>query len=297
MQLKSKPLFRVALAGPLRWGASKIRHRAQILRANEVISRHRPLVIAHRGFSALAPENTLPAFGMALECAADLVELDYRQSADGQLLAIHDPDLDRTTNARLRWGGDHLKVQDKTAFEIRSLDAGSWFDPKYAGTRIPFLSEALELIQSPGIALLERKSGDVSSIRNLLESKRLIGRVVVQAFDWAFLQTFHELVPEQPLAALGPLAGLPGVKRAPGVFGQLTGRWLKALRKTGASVVVWNKQVSKAAVRRAHEQGLKVWVYTIDRPELANRLLDIGVDGLITNNPALIWKTMALRGA
>jgi glycerophosphoryl diester phosphodiesterase len=85
------------------------------------------------------------------------------------------------------------------------------------------------------------------------------------------------------------------VKRAPGVFGQLTGRWLTALRKTGASVVVWNKQVSKGAVRQAHHLGLRVWVYTVDRSELANRLLDIGVDGIITNNPALMWKTLALR--
>ena len=59
--------------------------------------------------------------------------------------------------------------------------------------------------------------------------------------------------------------------------------------------MVWNKQVSKAAVRLAHQQGLKVWVYTIDRPELAERLLDIGVDGIITNNPALIWNVMAGR--
>jgi glycerophosphoryl diester phosphodiesterase len=67
------------------------------------------------------------------------------------------------------------------------------------------------------------------------------------------------------------------------------------LKRTGASVAVWNKQVSRAAIRQAHEQGLKVWVYTIDRPELARRLLAVGVDGLITNNPALIWKTMASR--
>ena len=265
------------------------------MRAIERVGRERPLVIGHRGFSAFAPENTLPSFNLALEAGADLVELDYRQSADGQLLVIHDPELDRTTNARLRWGGEHIKFEDKTAWEIRNLDAGSWFDPRFAGTRVPLLSEALDLIQTRGVTLLERKSGDVESIVSLLESKRLIGRVVVQSFDWNFLRALHDRAPEQTLAALGPLGGLPGAKRAPGVFGQLTGRWLKALRATGAGVVVWNKQVSKTAVRQAHHQGLKVWVYTINRPELANRLLDIGVDGIITNNPALIWKTMALR--
>lgn len=283
----------MALGRPLRWGVAKVRTPQKAVKAIELLKRERPVVIGHRGFSAFAPENTLPAFNLAMEAGVDLVELDYRQSADGQLMVIHDADLDRTTDARLRWGGKHIKVEEKTAWDIRSLDAGSWFDPKYAGTRIPFLGEALDSIQPRAIALLERKSGGVESTVRFLETKRLAGRVVVQSFDWVFLRALHERVPEQPLAALGPLAGLPGVKRAPGVFGQLTGRWLKALRKTGASVVVWNKQISRAAVRQAHQQGLKVWVYTINRPELAQKLLDLGVDGLITNNPAIIWKTMA----
>lgn len=252
-------------------------------------------MIGHRGFPAFAPENTLPSFELALGAGVDLVELDYRQSADGELLVIHDADLDRTTDARLRWGGKHIKVEHRTALEIRSLDAGSWFDPKYRGTQVPFLSEALELIQRGAVPLLERKSGDVEAISRLLESKRLVGRVVVQSFDWPFLRALHERMPEQPLAALGPLGGVPGVKRTPGVFGQLTSRWLRLLSKTGAGVVVWNKQLSKASVRQAHQQGLKVWVYTIDRPELARRLLEMGVDGLITNNPAIMWKTIAGR--
>lgn len=292
--MKTKGL-RAALARRLKWGVAKVGAPRQPVKVLELISRHRPLVIGHRGFSAFAPENTLPAFSMALEAGVDAVELDYRQSADGELIVIHDADLDRTTDARLHWGGKHIKVHDKTAWEIRALDAGSWFDPKYGETRVPFLSEALDLIQPRAIPLLERKAGDLHSVVNLLESKRLVGKVVVQSFDWNFLCALHEYLPEQPLAALGPLSGLPGVKRAPGIFGQLTGRWLKALRKTGARVVVWNKQVSPAAVRQAHHQGLQVWIYTINRPELAERLLNMGVDGLITNNPALIWKTMAGR--
>lgn len=264
-------------------------------RALELVSSERPLVIGHRGFCAFAPENTLPSFSLALEAGADLVELDYRQTADGGLVVVHDAELDRTTDARLRWGGKHIKLEDRRTLEVRSLDAGRWFDPKYAGTQVPLLSEALDLIQRRGIALLERKAGDLESIIGLLQAKGLLGQVVVQSFDWGFLRAFHERVPEQVLAALGPLAGLPGAKRAPGVFGRLTGRWLRALRRTGAKVVVWNKQVSKPAVRLAHQQGLKVWVYTIDRPELAERLLDIGVDGIITNNPALMWKVLALK--
>ena len=293
--MKAKVSFRGALARRLRWAKLRVRPPQPAVKLPGLLGNDRPLVIGHRGFSAFAPENTLPAFSLALDAGVDLVEMDYRQSADGELVVFHDPDLDRTTDARLRWGGKHIKIETRTANEIRSLDAGSWFDPKYAGTRVPLLSEALDLIQPRGIALLERKSGDVESTLKLLQSERAIGRVIIQAFDWAFLRALHERVPQQPLAALGPLTGLPGVKKAPGVFGQLTGRWLKALRKTGASVVVWNKQVSRSAVRQAHDQGLKVWVYTINRSELAQRLLDVGVDGIITNNPALIWKSMARR--
>jgi glycerophosphoryl diester phosphodiesterase len=289
---KTKGLLRVRLMSRLPWRKRKAVVTAP-LRVPGLLSGRRTLVIGHRGYSAFAPENTLPAFRLALEAGVDLVELDFRQSADGQLVVFHDPDLDRTTDARLRWGGKHIRVESKSIAEIRSLDAGRWFDGKFAGTPVPLLSEALDLIQPNGIALLERKSGDVEATAHLLESKRLVGRVIVQSFDWSFLRGLHRRLPEQPLGALGPLAGLPGVKKAPGVFGQLTGRWLRALRQTGASVVVWNKQVSKTAVRQAHEQGLRVWVYTINRPELAQKLLDIGVDGLITNNPALIWKTMA----
>ncbi len=290
--VRSKGLLRVRLMSRLRWPKRKATAAAP-LRVPGLFNGNRALVIGHRGYSAFAPENTLPAFWLALEAGADLVELDFRQSADGQLVVIHDPDLDRTTDARLRWGGRHIRVESKSIAEIRSLDAGQWFDGKFAGTSVPLLSEALDLIQLSGVALLERKSGDVETTARLLESKRLVGRVIVQSFDWSFLRALHRRLPDQPIGALGPLSGLPGVKKAPGVFGQLTGRWLRAVRQTGASVVVWNKQVSKAAVRLAHEQGLQVWVYTINRPELAQKLLDIGVDGFITNNPALIWKTMA----
>ena len=76
---------------------------------------------------------------------------------------------------------------------------------------------------------------------------------------------------------------------------ELSAEWLDDLAKTGAKVAVWNQQVSKAAVALAHQRGLKVWVYTINDPELANKLLDMGVDGLITNNTSLIWRTIALR--
>ena len=118
--MEGKGLLRAALTRPLQWGVARVRPRRQVVKAVAVMRRQRPVVIAHRGFSAFAPENTLPAFSLALEAGADLVELDYRQSADAELIVIHDADLDRTTDARLHWGGKHIKVHDKTAWEIRA---------------------------------------------------------------------------------------------------------------------------------------------------------------------------------
>ena len=268
------------------------------LPAWKALARGRPLVIAHRGYSELAPENTGPAFELALQAGADLVEVDYRHSKDHQLVVIHDADLDRTTDARRHWRRRRIKVAAKTAAEIQELDAGSWFDAKYAETRVPLLSEALDQIDSKGsgVPLIERKAGDAATCAAFLRERKLINRVIVQAFDWQYLKAFHELEPRQVLAALGPPSLLAGGRNPAGIFRRLNAKWLDELQRAGAKVVVWNARVPKRAVRAAHERGLKVWVYTINNVRAARRLLASGVDGIITNNPALIWKAMALEG-
>jgi Glycerophosphoryl diester phosphodiesterase len=265
------------------------------LSALDLISSKRPLIIGHRGYCQLAPENTLPSFKLAMAAGADLVELDYHETKDGQLIVIHDSDLDRTTDARTRWARKRIKVASKTAAEMQSLDAGSWFHPKYAGTKIPLLAEALDTIQQESVALIERKHGDPNSCIDLLRDKRLINRVIVQSFNWEFLRQFHEQEPEQVLGALGPPTLLAHNKKPLGMGKKLSSAWLDDLQKTGAKVVVWNRQLSRRAVQLAHERGLKVWVYTINDTALANRLLDLGVDGLITNNTSIMLKTLALR--
>src|SRR3954468_17714330 len=93
--------------------------------ALKLINAGRPLVIGHRGYSQFAPENTLPSFKLAMAAGADLVELDYYPSKDGQMIVMHDPDLDRTTDATNRWHSSHIKLESKTVAEIKTLDAGS----------------------------------------------------------------------------------------------------------------------------------------------------------------------------
>ena len=264
--------------------------------ALKLVASQRPLVIGHRGYCQIAPENTLPSFKLAMAAGADLVELDYYHSKDGKLVVIHDGTLDRTTDATNRWAQKKIKVGTKTAAELQSLDAGSWFEPKYARTRIPLLAEALDTIQQGSVTLIERKAGAPPDCIKLLREKALINRVVVQSFDWEYLRAFHEQAPEQVLGALGPPSKLSDGKKPSGIARELSAAWLDDLQKTGAKVAVWSQKVSKEAVDLAHQRGLKVWVYTINDSASANEMLDMGVDGIITNNTSLIWKTLALRG-
>jgi glycerophosphoryl diester phosphodiesterase len=266
------------------------------LPALKLIAAQRPLVIGHRGYCQFAPENTLPSFKLAMAAGADLVELDYYHTKDGKLIVIHDGELDRTTDATKRWGEKHIKVGTRTAAEIQSLDAGSWFDPQYAGTKIPLLAEALDTIQKGSVTLIERKAGDPAACIGLLRETGLVNKVIVQSFDWQYLRGFHEQEPDQVLGALGPPTLLADGKKPAGITRELNATWLDELQNAGAKVAVWNDKVSKEAVQLAHQRGLRVWVYTINDAALANKLLDMGVDGLITNNTSLIWKAIATRG-
>lgn len=262
--------------------------------AEKLLKAARPLVIAHRGFSQIAPENTRPSFRLAKTAGADLVELDYYHSKDGQLVVIHDATLDRTTDAVAKWGGSKIRVETKTLSELQSLDAGKWFDPQFAGVRLPTLNEALDVIEDGGVTLIERKAGEAVACVKLLQERELVNRVIVQAFDWDYLTDFHKREPRQVLGALGPPSTRAG-KKLTDDEKVLSESWIAEAQRTGASAIVWNKQVTKETVAHAHQKGLKVWVYTINDPTEAERLLDFGVDGLITNNTSLIWRTIALQ--
>ncbi len=241
--------------------------------AAALVAEPRVLVIAHRGASADAPENTLPAFQAALDANSDLVELDYVHTSDGMPLVIHDGTLDRTTDAAAVFGGREIAVDSKTLVELLRLDAGSWFNRKFAGTRLPTLEESLELIQTRSVTLIERKAGDAKTCVELLERKRLVSRVVVQSFDWDYLAGCHHRSPQLVLGALGSK--------------EVTPVRLAAIARTGAKVVGWSeKDLDRAAVDKLHNGGYRVWAYTVDDRRRASELVELGVDGIITNVPS-----------
>ena len=262
--------------------------------AEKLLESPRPLVIAHRGYPAMAPENTLLSFERGVASGADMVELDYHHSKDGALVVLHDYTLDRTTDATNRWGGRGLKIADKTLAELKQLDAGKWFKHPQTGVALPTLGEALDVIQRGSVTLIERKAGDAAACVKLLNDRQLVNQVVVQAFDWDYLRDYHRLEPRQVLGALGP-PGTKNGKKLTDAEKALSVAWLDEIKATGARAAVWNKQVDAASVKAAHDRGLKVWVYTINDLATAQQLFAVGVDGIITDNPAILWKAIATR--
>lgn len=237
-------------------------------------------MIAHRGASSHAPENTLPAFYAALEANADLVELDYVHTADGVPVCFHDNKLDRTTNAPEILGRTNIPIRLATMSDLRRLDAGAWFGAEFAGTSIPTLAEALDVIQSRSVALIERKQGDPATCVKLLRDTKRIDRLIVQSFDWDFLAACHRLEPGLALAALGDK--------------DLTDTKLDAIARTGSVVVGWDhRRIGRPAIEAIHRRGWKAWVFTVNEPNRAVQLVTEGADAIITDDPALMWRHLA----
>ena len=260
----------------------------------QLLAAPRVLAIAHRGYSGIAPENTLASFELAARAGADLIELDYYHSADNIPVVLHDKTLDRTTDAVARWGVAKLTAHDKTAAELATLDAGQWFAPRYAGTRLPTLSESIDLINRDAVTLIERKDGDAATLVKLLREKQALTTVIVQAFDWDFLRDCHRETPDLILGALGPPATRNGIQLKPAEK-FLSAADLDEIQAFGARVVVWNDQVTREGIEEAHRRGVKVWVYTVNDVKKAQELIALGVDGIISNETPLIWKALALR--
>lgn len=241
----------------------------------EFVRQPRPLILAHRGNSAAAPENTLPAFSSAIKLGVDLVEFDYLHSADGVPVVFHDETLDRCTDAVARWGGKDIPLVSKTSAQLGQLDAGRWFSPEFAGTRLATLEQALSLVCRESRCMIERKGGDANTCVELLRRLDVMDRVVVTAFDWPFLAECRGLAPELTLGALGDEP--------------LTPELLDRAIASGASILGWGDAwISPEPLAMAHARGLRVWVWTVDDPARARQLLEFGVDGLITNAPATV---------
>lgn len=241
-----------------------------------------PLVIGHRGAAGHAPENTLASFAKAVELGADAIECDVQLSADGVPVVIHDATLDRTTNGR-------GPVAARSAAELRALDAGAWFDARFAGERIPTLAEVLDWARGRTRVVVELKQGPVYDQRlpervvEVIRAVRAEADTLVIAFD-------HEAV--RRVGAVEP-ALLTGVLYAARPLDPVALAW-----SAGATVILPHWHFATADhVAVAHEAGLGIAPWTVDDAATAAQLFALGVDALSSNYPERLVAARAAGGS
>lgn len=270
--------------------------RPQTLRSRDADASTRwPRCVAHRGASHRAPENTMAAIERALTGGADAVEVDVRRTRDGALVLMHDTTLVRTTDARAVY--PHRapwRVSDFTLAELHRLDAGSWKSRQYAGEQVPELRHALEAVRrahaeilvevkTPGLypGVVEDVMVALHVASGFLDGWSMRHRVTVQSFDFAAMKALKSLEPQIRVGLLGapPISHLP------------------ALASWADEINPYHGRVDRAYVAHMHDLGLRCQAWTADRATDMRRLLQLGVDGVITNRPGKLLRQMPSRKA
>ncbi len=250
-----------------------------------------PAVIAHRGASAYAPENTLAAVDLAADLGIEWVENDVQRTKDGELVVVHDDSLARTTDVEQRFPARApWKVEDFTAAEIATLDAGSWFGAKWAGARVPTLTQYLNRVDDNGQKLLleiknpqlypgiEKDTLRVLRRQGWLDRGHVRHRLVVQSFGADSVRAVHRQRPDVTTGFLGapPVADLPSyaafTDQINPTHTTLTADYVAAVHR----------------LRGPHGKRLGVSTWTVNDAAGAVRVDGFGVDGIITNNPDVV---------
>lgn len=233
----------------------------------------RPVLFAHRGASNYAPENTLAAFELAVKLGADAIELDAKLSRDGQVVVIHDQTVNRTTPASGR-------VAYLTLAELQKLDAGSHFDLAFKDEPIPSLEQVFEAVGKKIYINIEltnyaSKTDDLPlRVAQLVKRHDLSKWVMFSSFNPIALRRAHKALPEVPLGLLA-LRGQKGAW-ARSWLGRLVG--YQALHPHYSDV-------DETMVSKLQSQGYRVHVYTVNEVNEMQRLVELGVDGIITDDP------------
>jgi glycerophosphoryl diester phosphodiesterase len=241
-------------------------------------------IASHRGGGATAPENTLPAIAAALAAGFDYVEVDVALTADRKPVLMHDSTVDRTTDG-------HGAVAALTLAQVKDLDAGAWFDPQFAGTRVPTLTEFLDLLDASGHrAIVELKgvwdAAAVSAAIAQISARDLERRVAISSFDartLALVASASEIVPRLLILKHIPDDVTRAVAEA-GVRGVLVYR--KALLKR------------PEVVDALHDVDVRVVVCTLNKGTQWDAVTALGVDGIVTDDPGTLaqWQHAAAGG-
>jgi glycerophosphoryl diester phosphodiesterase len=246
----------------------------------EMYRENRVLIFGHRGASAYAPMNTIPAFELAQQQGADAVELDVHLSKDGTLIVFHDFMVDSHTDGK-------GEIAELTIEELKSLDAGSWLSAKFAGTEIPTLDEVFEAVGKKLLVNVEIKSlsmrgdGTEEAVAACIERHAMQERVIVSAFNAKVIKRFRPLLPNVPLGYLmspESMAGSTQVVVNPHSY--------------DASHLHY-EMVNETQMAWAREHGHIVNVWTVNEANRARQLAMLGVHGIITDTPDVLKQALA----
>lgn len=231
--------------------------------------------VAHRGATGYAPENTIAAFDKGVEMKADYIEIDVQRNKDGELVIIHDNTVDRTTD-----GTGYVK--DLTFEQIRELDAGSWKGEQFTGEKIPTFDEILDRYHGRTGILIELKSPELypgieAQVAEKLKARNLDKpqneKIIIQSFNFESMKITNSLLPKVPIGVLTS-------NRAHTTE--------QALKEFATYADYFNPSygiVSKELVDQVHSLGMKIQSWTVRSQEAAAFLLEMNVDGIITDYP------------
>lgn len=240
----------------------------------------RPIIFAHRGSSAYAPENTLASFELALKQNAPAIELDAKLTKDQQIVIFHDPTTVRTT-------GFKSTIKGLTLSELKQLDAGSHFDPAFQGERIPTLEEVFESVGGKILINVEL-TNYVSPldplpnlVAHLVQKHKLEKWVFFSSFNPIALYRIKSLLPEIPVALLAE-SGSKGWLARSNLM-----NWLHH-----QAIHPYYKDISSAFISSQQKRSRMINVYTVNFAEDMKRCFELGVDGIFTDDPLLAQQTL-----
>lgn len=244
-------------------------------------------IIAHRGASHDAPENTLAAFKLGWQQRADAVELDIWLTKDGKLIVCHDADTKRTT-------GTAKNIPESTLAELRTLEAGSWKDPKWRSEQLPTLAEVLAIIPAGKRLVIEIKCGPEvlpELERDLKASGRPASQLVIISFKYDVCTEAKKLFPKIPVLFLSSFKQ----DKATGAWSPTPAELIQKAKAAGLEGInlSYKGPLDAAFVKQTHAAGLKFYVWTVNDADIARKLLATGADGITTDRPE--WLREQLR--
>lgn len=246
-------------------------------------------VIAHKGASGSAPENTIAAIQMAIDLGVDMIEIDVRNTHDEEIVVIHDSTLNRTTNGR-------GLVHDYTLAEIKELDAGSWFDPKFHDEKVPTLKEVLDLVAGRCKVLIEIKHMDHPHYDDFAEKLIDVIRQEKNGYDWIILQSEEFEYLEAAHAYdhhVQTKKLMISEDSAPLVAFYVETKAHLGRAKEDDRMKALNPEyhtLSPRRIFRMHARGFEVYTFSPNNREDMVKMLHMGVDGIITDFPEILME-------